>query len=90
VTMFTAWRWQAAVLAFGLLAGCASVQSVPPAARSELAPTGKLRVGLILSNQVLVTKDPQTGELRGVTVTLGKALAKRPRCRVLAPVHGRR
>jgi polar amino acid transport system substrate-binding protein len=63
------------VVAF--VAGCVSVQTAPPAARSELAPTGKLRVGLILSNQVLVTKDPQTGELRGVTVTLGKALAQR-------------
>lgn len=54
-----------------------SMKSMPPAARSELAPTGKLRVGLILSNQVLVSKDPQTGELRGVTVSLGRALAKR-------------
>lgn len=50
-------------------------QLLPPAARSELAPTGKLRVGLILSNEVLVSKDPTTGELRGVTVSLGKALA---------------
>ena len=77
MTTFMACRWQLAILAIGLLAGCASVRSVPPAARSELAPTGKLRVGLILSNQVLVTKDAQTGELRGVTVALGKALAKR-------------
>jgi polar amino acid transport system substrate-binding protein len=78
MTTFTmACRRQVAILAISLVAGCASVQSVPPAARSELAPIGKLRVGLILSNQVLVSKDPQTGELRGVTVTLGKALAKR-------------
>src|SRR5215470_13200541 len=70
-------RWRVASLAISLLAGCASMPSVPPAARSELAPTGKLRVGLILSNQVLVSNDPQTGELRGVTVALGKALAKR-------------
>ena len=69
--------WGVAVVALGLLTGCASMQSVPPAARSELAPVGKLRVGLILSNQVLVTKDPQTGELRGVTVVLGQSLAKR-------------
>ena len=61
----------------GLLAGCASSSSVPLTVRNELAPTGKLRVGLILSNQVLVTKDSQTGELRGVTVALGKALAQR-------------
>ena len=50
---------------------------VPPAARAELVPTAKLRVGLILSNQVLVTKDPGSGELRGVTINLGKALAQR-------------
>jgi polar amino acid transport system substrate-binding protein len=70
-------RWLLVVVALGVLASGASAQSVPPAARSELAPTGKLRAGLILSNQVLVTKDPQTGEVRGVTVALGKALAQR-------------
>lgn len=70
-------RWQVVLVTLGFLAGCVSMKSAPPAARSELAPTGKLRVGLILSNQVLVSKDPQTGELRGVTVSLGRALAKR-------------
>jgi len=40
-----------------------------------LVPTGTLRVGLILSNAVLVTKDPQSGELRGVTIDLGRAIA---------------
>jgi len=70
-------RWQLALVALCFLAGCASVQSVPPAARSELAPTAKLRAGLILPNQVLVSKDPQTGELRGVTVALGRSLANR-------------
>jgi polar amino acid transport system substrate-binding protein len=61
-----------------LLVGCASMSSAPPPeVRGELAPTGKLRVGLILSNQVLVTKDPKTGELQGVTVMLAKKLADR-------------
>lgn len=69
--------WGSIALALLLVAGCASTPSVPPAARAELASTGKLRVGLILSNQVLVTKDPSTGELHGVTVNLGKALAHR-------------
>jgi len=64
-------------LALVLVSGCVSAPSVPPAARAELGPTGKLRVGLILSNQVLVSKDPGTGELRGVTINLGKALAQR-------------
>jgi polar amino acid transport system substrate-binding protein len=59
-----------------LLVGCASAPSVPPEVRNELTSTGKLRVGLILSNQVLVSRDAQTGELRGVTVALSKALAQ--------------
>lgn len=65
-------------LAFaGLLSGCSSAPTVSGAARSELAATGKLRVGLILSNQVLVTRDSKTQELRGVSVALGTALARR-------------
>ena len=69
--------WPLIALAVVLIDGCASAPTVPPATRAELAPTGKLRVGLILSNQVLVTKDPSSGELRGVTINLGKALAQR-------------
>ena len=69
--------WPVIALAFVLFSGCASAPTVPPAARAELVPTGKLRVGLILSNQVLVTKDSSSGELRGVTINLGKALAQR-------------
>lgn len=69
--------WSFIALAVVLLGGCASAPAVPPAARAELVPTSKLRVGLILSNQVLVTKDSNSGELRGVTINLGKALAQR-------------
>ena len=42
-----------------------------------MAPTRTLRVGLVLSNVVLVTKDPQSGELRGVTIDLGREIATR-------------
>lgn len=69
--------WALIASAFVLISGCVSIATVPPAARADLTPTGKLRVGLILSNQVLVTKDPSTEELRGVTINLGKALAQR-------------
>ena len=69
--------WPLIALAIVLLSGCALAPTVPPAARSELVSTGKLRVGLILSNQVLVTRDPNSGELRGVTIDLSKALAQR-------------
>lgn len=62
---------------FALLAGCSNMPPVPPVALAELAPNGKLRVGLIMSNQVLVSRDARTGEIGGVTVELGKALAQR-------------
>lgn len=49
----------------------------PPAARSELAPTGKLRVGINFGNFLLTAKDPATGEPRGVAVDLGRELGRR-------------
>jgi polar amino acid transport system substrate-binding protein len=69
--------WLLIAFAFPVISGCASAPVVSPMVRSELAPTGKLRAGLILSNQVLVTKDSTTGELRGVTIDLARALAQR-------------
>lgn len=54
----------------------AAAQEVSAAVRSELAPGGKLRVGLNLTNSATVTKDAQTGELRGVAVDLSRALAE--------------
>jgi polar amino acid transport system substrate-binding protein len=45
--------------------------------RSDLAPTGKLRVGINYGNPVLATKDPTSGELRGVAVDLGRELGRR-------------
>jgi ABC-type amino acid transport substrate-binding protein len=41
-----------------------------------LAPTGKLRVAFV-SGPLYATKDPATGELKGVAVDLGKDLARR-------------
>jgi polar amino acid transport system substrate-binding protein len=49
----------------------------PPAARSELAPTGTLRVGINLGNFLLTATDPSTGEYRGIAVDLGKELGRR-------------
>ena len=48
-----------------------------PAARSELAPTGKLRVGINLGNFLLTATDPATGAFRGVAVDLGRELGRR-------------
>ncbi|MEK6593317.1 MAG: ABC transporter substrate-binding protein [Pseudomonadota bacterium] len=48
-----------------------------PAIRSELAPTGTLRVGINMSNFLLTRKDPATGEFGGVAVDLGRELGRR-------------
>lgn len=48
-----------------------------PTAKSELTPTGKLRVGVNLGNFLLVNKDPASGEMRGVVPDLAAELARR-------------
>ena len=48
-----------------------------PDARADLAPTGKLRVGINLGNFLLTAKDPATGESRGIAVDLGRELGRR-------------
>ncbi len=60
-----------------LLASCATTPQVTPAARAELAPTGKLRVGINFQNVLLAGKDPVSGEARGVAVDLGRELGRR-------------
>jgi polar amino acid transport system substrate-binding protein len=45
--------------------------------RSEIAPTGRLRVGINYGNPVLATRDTDSGELRGVAVDLGLELGRR-------------
>ena len=49
----------------------------PAAARSDLAPTGALRVGLNYSNFLLVGRDPVSGTPRGVAVDLAHELGRR-------------
>ena len=50
---------------------------IPEKAKAELAPGGKLRVGVNLGNFLLVNKDPATGEMRGVVPDLAQELATR-------------
>src|SRR3970282_2065908 len=45
--------------------------------RTEIAPTGMLRVGINLGNFLLTAKDPATGEPRGIAVDLGRELGRR-------------
>jgi polar amino acid transport system substrate-binding protein len=61
------------------LVGCATVapSSVPEAARNELAPTGKIRVGLIAANPIFVTPNTPPGETRGLAVDIARELSTR-------------
>jgi polar amino acid transport system substrate-binding protein len=45
--------------------------------RSQLAPTGKLRVGINYGNPVLARRDATSGELFGVAVDLARELGRR-------------
>ena len=67
----------ATALAIFLVTGCTTPQGVPDAIRSDLAPNGRLRAGMNLGNALFTTKDPTTGELRGVSVDLMRELASR-------------
>ena len=51
-----------------------TAQAQAPATASTLAPTGKLRAALIVSNPVLVTRRPD-GTLGGVSLAVANALA---------------
>ena len=52
-------------------------QQAPPAAVAELAPSGKLRAAINFGNPILATRDPATGEPRGVSVDLSRELGRR-------------
>ena len=55
---------------------------ITPAVRSDLAPTGSLRVGINYGNFILATRDAATGESRGVAIDLARELAGRLGVRV--------
>jgi polar amino acid transport system substrate-binding protein len=59
--------------------GCATpvAPTVSPEARAELAPTGKLRVGLIAVNPVFVTPNTPPGVSKGIAVDIAAELARR-------------
>src|SRR5258706_9638038 len=67
------------LLPLALAFGCATTMapSVPPAARAELAPTGKLRVGLIAVNPIFVTPNTPPGVTKGIAVDIAGQLAAR-------------
>ena len=72
--MFKALGWLAMLTALG---GCAATTTPPSAVVTDLAPTGRLRAAINFGNPVLAQKDPATGEPRGISVDLARALAAR-------------
>ena len=71
-------RWLMTAILGLVLTGCAGMHATPtPEARQALAPTGKLRVGLLLGRPLSVTRDPASGEMKGVGFDLGKEFARR-------------
>jgi len=60
------------VLTYGAMA-----TEITPAVRSELAPTGKLRIGLNHGNFLLVTPGSSGSDPRGVASDLGRELGRR-------------
>jgi polar amino acid transport system substrate-binding protein len=50
---------------------------ITPAVRADLAPSGTLRAGMNYGNFILATKDPASGESRGVAIDLTRELGRR-------------
>lgn len=65
------------LVGLALVVSCATSPQVPPAALADLAPTGKVRVGINFQNLVLTRKDPATGEPGGIAVDLARELGRR-------------
>lgn len=59
-----------------VLTSCAMANDIAPAVRSELAPTGKLRVGLNHGNFLLVTPGTKGPEPRGVAPDVARELGR--------------
>ena len=62
---------------FFVLTCCAMATEISPAVRSELAPTGKLRVGLNHGNFLLVTPGSSATDPRGVASDVARELGRR-------------
>ncbi|MGH9330129.1 MAG: transporter substrate-binding domain-containing protein [Vicinamibacterales bacterium] len=66
-----------ACVALFVLTSGAMATEISPAARSELAPTGKLRVGINHGNFLLVTAGSSVADPRGVAPDLARELGRR-------------
>jgi polar amino acid transport system substrate-binding protein len=76
-TIFAGLGWAFLVLCFQFYGAIAEAQRGSDPRVADIVLTGKLRVGIGLANLVSGVKDPATGELKGLAVDLGRALAAR-------------
>ena len=53
------------------------MSDITPATRQDLAPGGRLRVGINYGNVILARRDPASGESHGVAIDLARELAGR-------------
>lgn len=64
--------------ALALLAGCASTVPTPPAeVRQALAPTGSLRIAVYAGSPTSMVENVPDAERRGLTVDIGREMARR-------------
>jgi polar amino acid transport system substrate-binding protein len=70
-------RFASGVVAVAITGIGAYAQSVTPAVKTELAPSGTLRAGINYNNPLLARRDATTGELSGIAVDLSRELARR-------------
>ena len=66
-----------ATIGLVLLSSCAMAPQVTPAMRADLAPSGKMRVGINYGNALFARKDPGTGEMSGIVVDLAREFGRR-------------
>ena len=60
-----------------VLASCTTTPTISRPALADLAPTGKLRVGIMYTNPVVSVRDPVSGNLSGIAVDLARELGRR-------------
>ena len=70
-------RLMSALVGLMVVSWVAVAAAATPEVRRALAPTGKLRVGLIVGVPAQVTLDSASGEMKGVAFDLSNELAKR-------------
>ena len=66
-----------AIAAAFVVTSCAMAPSMTPAVKSEIAPSGTLRVGINYGNFLLVTSGPNAAEPRGPAPDIARELARR-------------